>query len=219
MITRYEYEGRRRGTGALVSLFLALVLGAVTLGLFLHNAQQGLAARFASLITGRDRTFSSAPDVVAQIKRLNRLETVVYSLDTVVENKESSPVFPDLLAGDNLLMIVHGQTIAGIDFARLTPQDIQISDGRQGRSIRLRLPPSQVFATTIDNARSRVYARNTGLFVTADPNLETATRQKAQADLQQAALQDGILNTASANARDTVRTMLEALGFAHVDLQ
>jgi len=137
----------------------------------------------------------------------------------VVESSESSPVLPDVLAGDKVLMIVHGQTIAGVDLSKLQPESVEITEGAQGRSIRLTLPPSQVFVTTIDEGKSRVYQRDTGLLVKADPNLETVTRQKAQGDLQAAALSDGILDAASKNARETVTAMLEGLGFAHVDVR
>ncbi|MGI4831771.1 MAG: DUF4230 domain-containing protein [Janthinobacterium lividum] len=220
MTTQYDYDGRRRsGTATFSGILLALVLGAVSLALFLHHAQNGLAAQLAGLITGRSQTFLSASDVVEKVQKLSRLETVVYSLDTVVESRESSPLLPDALAGDTLLMIVHGQTIAGIDFSKLKPESVQITEAGKSRSIRLTLPSSEVFLTTIDNAKTRVYARNTGLFVAADPNLETVTRTKAQGELQQAALKDGVLDAASKNARETVRAMLEGLGFSKVDLQ
>ena len=96
---------------------------------------------------------------------------------------------------------------------------MQITEGPQGRSIRLTLPPSQVFLTTIDVHKTRVYARDTGLFVRADPNLETQVLQSAQAQLQQAALSDGILDAAAKNARATVTAMLEGLGFEHVEIR
>lgn len=219
MTIQYNYGRRRGGSGTLLSILFALLLGAAALAVFLRHAETGLASRLATLITGRQQTFTSAPDVVEHIQRLNRLETVVYSLDTVVEGKDSSPVFPDALAGDRLLMIVHGQTVAGIDFSQLKPADVQISDSNGARSIRLKLPPSQVFLTTIDNAKTRVYTRSTGLFVAADPNLESATRQKAQADLGNAALNDGILHTANDNAQGTVRALLQGLGFSNIVLQ
>ena len=220
MTLSYQHEvPRRRRSLSTLGVALAVALGAAALGFFLHTARAGLAGRLADLITGRPLVTLSAPDVVEKIQRLNRLETVTYSLDTVIESKESSPLLPDALAGDRLLMIVHGQTLAGIDFSKLKPESVQISEGRDGRSIRLALPPSEVFLTTIDNAKTRVYARDTGLFVGADPNLETATRARAQGELQQAALSDGILDAASRNARETVRAMLEGLGFAHVQMQ
>jgi hypothetical protein len=114
---------------------------------------------------------------------------------------------------------VHGQTIAGVDLSQLKPESVQITESGGTRSISLTLPPSTVFLTTIDENKSRVYQRDTGIFVKADPNLETQTRSKAQAELQQAALADGILDAASKNARATVTAMLEGLGFQHVDVK
>jgi len=220
MTSQYEYGYRhRRGSGMFWGVVLAVLLGAVALGFFVHQARNGLAGRLASLITGRPLTIVSAPDVVEKIQRLNRLETVMYSLDTVVEGNESSPVLPDVLVGDRLLMIVHGNTVAGIDMSRLKPENVHITDGPNGGSIRLALPPSQVFTTTIDDAKSRVYSRDTGLFVRADPNLETQVREKAKGQLQGAALSDGILDAASKNARAEVTAMLEGLGFAQVEVQ
>jgi hypothetical protein len=218
MTMQYSY-GRQRGGGTFFGVVLSLLLGAVGLGVFVHHARSGFAGKLAAMITGRPLTMVSAPDVIEKVQRLNRLETVVYSLDTVVESSESSPVLPDVLAGDKLLMIVHGQTIAGVDLSKLQPESVEITEGAQGRSIRLTLPPSQVFVTSLDEAKSKVYQRDTGLLVKADPNLETATRQKAQGELQAAALSDGILDAAAKNARSTVTAMLEGLGFAHVEVR
>jgi hypothetical protein len=219
MTTQYDYRSGQRSSGTLVGVLFALALGAVAAGAFVHYARVGLAGHLATLITGRPLTIVSAPDVVEKIQRLNRLETVVYSLDTVVEGSESVSMIPDALAGDRILMIVHGQTIAGIDMSQLKPDSVQITDGPAGRSIRLSLPPSQVFTTSLDNQKTRVYSRETGVFVKADPNLESQVRAKAQDQLQQAALTDGILDAASKNAHATVTAMLEGLGFSHVDVR
>src|ERR1700712_4610922 len=106
MTTQYNYD--RRGSGTFYAFLLALVLGAVALGLFLRQARNGAMGRIASLITGRSTTVDvSAPAVVEKIQRLSRLESVVYSLDTVVEGNKTNSVLPDVLVGDKLLLIVH----------------------------------------------------------------------------------------------------------------
>jgi len=151
---------------------------------------------------------------VQKIQRLNRLETVVYSIDTVVEGSKSGAVLPDLLVGDRILLVVHGQSIAGIDLSKLHPEDVRIA----GQSIHVTLPASQLFVTTLDNQKTRVYLRSTGLLVPADQNLESDTRAKAEQQLQQTALADGILDTARKNARSTVTTLLYSLGFTQVDV-
>jgi hypothetical protein len=218
MTTQYNYS--RRGSGTFYAFLLAVVLGAVALGVFVRQAKTGAMGHIAALITGRRTSVDvSAPTVVEKIQRLNRLETVVYSLDTVVEGNKSSAVFPDLLAGDRLLMIVHGQSIAGVDMSQMKPDDVQITEDASGRSIRVVLPPSKVFVTTIDNQHTRVYARSTGLLVPADANLESETRAKAEQELQKAALEDGILDAASKNAQSTVTAMLEGLGFEKVEVR
>jgi hypothetical protein len=219
-VSRYGYEqGRGRGSGLAILVILCLVLGAVVLGVFVHGARSGWPGKLASAIAGRSLSVVSAPDVIDRIQRLNRLETVKYSLDTVVEGAESSPVLPDALAGDKLLMIVHGSTVAGVDLSQLKPESVQITEGTDGRSIQLTLPPSQVFQTAVDETRTRVYSRDTGIFVRADPNLESATRAKAQTELQQAALSDGILDAAAKNARVAITAMLQGLGFVHVQVR
>jgi hypothetical protein len=217
MTTQYSSygSGRSSSTGTLLAVLLSLLLGAVALAVFIRHATTGIMARVATAITGRTTTFdTSVPAVVQKIQRLNRLETVVYSIDTVVEGSKSSAVLPDLLAGDRILLVVHGQSIAGIDLGQLKPEDVRITNN--GQSIHVTLPPSQLFLTSIDNQHTRVYLRSTGVLVPADPNLETDTRAKAEQQLQQSALGDGILDTASKNARATVTTLLYGLGFREV---
>ena len=221
MTTQYRSygTGRSSSSGTLLLVLLSLVLGGVALAVFIRHATTGVLARLSTAITGRTITFdTSVPAVVQKIQRLNRLETVVYSIDTVVEGSKSSVVLPDLLAGDRILLVVHGQSIAGIDLAQLKPEDVRITNKDGGQSIHVTLPPSQLFLTSIDNQHTRVYVRSTGLLVPADPNLETDTRAKAEQQLQASALADGILDTASKNARATITTLLYGLGFHEVSV-
>jgi hypothetical protein len=218
MTTQYS-SGRSSSSGTFVAFLLALILGAAAMGVFVRQASTGILARVATLITGRVTTFdTSVPAVVQKIQRLNRLETVVYSLDTVVEGSKSNPVLPDLLGGDRILLVVHGQSIAGIDLAQLKPEDVRITEAAGGRSIRVTLPASQLFLTTLDNQHTRVYARSTGLLVPVDQNLESDTRTRAEQQLQQTALSDGILDIARKNARATITTLLYGLGFQNVEV-
>jgi Protein of unknown function (DUF4230) len=221
MTTRYDTN--RRTSGSFPVFLLAAMLGAVALAFFLRHATNGPLARIATLITGRSTTIStSVPAVVEKIQHLSRLETVVYSLDTVVEGQRTTPLLPDILAGDKLLLIVHGQSIAGVDLSQLKPEDVRIDNPTgttAGSTIHVTLPASQIFVTSLDEEHTRVYTRSTGLLVPADANLESDTRANAQQQLQQSALSDGILDAARKNARATVTTLLYSLGFQHVDVK
>jgi hypothetical protein len=196
---------KRTIANLLCAILIAALLGAASILFFVRHATTGVAGRLATLLTGRVTTFdTSVPVVVERIQRLNRLETVV-------------PVLPELLGGDRLLLVVHGQSIAGIDLSQLKPEDVRIDAATHG--IHVTLPPSQIFVTSLDNQHTRVYARTTGLLVPADQNLESDTRARAQQQLQQAALSDGILDAARRNARATITTLLSSLGFQQVDVQ
>jgi hypothetical protein len=217
-----QYSSGRGSSSSFLSYLLALLLGAAALAMFVRNANEGFAGRLAYLITGRQNADQiSVPTVVERIQRLNRLETVVYSLDTVIEGETPSPVLagvlPDALVTDKLLLVVHGDAIAGIDLSKLKPEDVRIDSG-DPHSIHVNLPASELFTVSLDNQRTKVYSRMTGLLVPTDPNLESNTRAKAQRQLQVAALSDGILDTARKNARATVTTLLQSLGFQRVEV-
>lgn len=216
MTTQYN---ERRSSGSFFVFLLALILGAAAMAVFLRHATNGVMAHLANRIIGRTTTVdTSVPAVVQRIQRLNRLETVVYSLDTIVEGSKSSAVLPDLLAGDRILLVVHGQSVAGIDLSKLKPEDVRVTDNNSTRTIHVSLPPSELFSTALDNQHTRVYARSTGILVPVDQNLESETRAKAEKQLQQAALSDGILDAASRNARASIATLLYGLGFQKVDV-
>jgi hypothetical protein len=155
------------------------------------------------------------PTVVRQIQQLQRLETVSYTMDKIISGERNNAYLPKFLAGDRLLLVVHGDVIAGVDLGKVQPADVSV----RGRTISLRIPAAEIFTTRIDNARTRVYSRDTGLFSTPDPNLEGEVREEAERQLQQAALQDGVLKTADQNARTTLSRMLTGLGFEQVEFR
>lgn len=211
----------RSSTTVALALSLGLLLGVVAVVsvgwlTISRNSGQSWLSHVWSAATGRSVSIDvSQPTVVDRIQRLQRLETVVYTMDKLVTGAKENPIFPDFLAGDRLLMMVHGEVVAGIDFSNLKPGDVKV-DGRQ---IRLHLPASQLFRTRIDSAKTRVYSRQTGLLVPTDPNLETQVRQEAERQLQDAALADGVLQSAQQNATSTISSLLQGLGFEKIDFE
>jgi len=199
----------------IIGLFLGVLsVGSIGWAMLSGNSGQALLSHVWSAVTGRTLSIDvSQPTVVDRIQRLQRLETVVYTVDKIVTGAKENPIFPDFLAGDRLLMLVHGEVIAGIDFTDLKPGAVRLN----GKQIQLHLPAPQVFRTRIDSAKTRVYSRQTGLLVPTDPNLETQVRQEAERQLQEAAMADGILRTAQQNAASTIRSLLQGLGFEKID--
>jgi hypothetical protein len=50
----------------------------------------------------------------------------------------------------HLLLVVHGEVIAGMDLSKLQPSDVVIS----GRSVSIHLPQAEIFTTRLDNAKT-----------------------------------------------------------------
>jgi hypothetical protein len=155
------------------------------------------------------------PTVVRQVRALQRIETVSYSLDKILSGERENPILPQFLAGDRLLLVAHGEVIAGVDLSKLQPGDVEV----HGRSVSIRLPAAEILTTTLDNAETRVYSRDTGLFSSPDPNLEGEVREEAVRQLRAAALDDGILKTAAINAHQPLNSLLAGLGFSDIEIQ
>jgi hypothetical protein len=199
--------------GLLLGVGLA---GSVGWWMLSRSSGRSLLSHVWSSVTGRTLSIDvSQPTVVDRIQRLQRLETVIYTMDKVVTGEKENPIFPDFLAGDRLLMLVHGEVVAGIDFSNLKPGDVSVD----GKEVRLRLPASEIFSVRLDSAKTRVYSRQTGLLVPTDPDLETQVRQEAERQMHDAALADGVLRTAQQNATSTITSLLQGLGFEKVEFE
>ncbi len=77
----------------------------------------------------------------------------------------------------------------------------------------VKLPPAEIFIAALDNDKSYVYNRDTGLLTKPDINLETLVRQRAEEEILKAALEDGILQQAQTNAEAYLFKFFTALGF------
>lgn len=204
-------EGRDRSRGfALWGLIVGFLLGAV------------LAAALTVWFTswGREahpegrRIDLSQPTVLSKIQQLERLETVLYQMEKIVTGEREIRYLPQFLSGDRLLLIVHGEVIAGIDLSKVQSEDISVRDN----VLQLKIPTAELLTVRIDNERTRVYSRETGLFSRVDPHLETDVRREAERQLREAAMEEGLLEMADKNARATLLRLLESFGFERVEL-
>ncbi len=149
--------------------------------------------------------------VIHSVRTLARLETVQYTVEKVITAEEGENKL-GFLFGDRLLFVAHGMVIAGVDLAKLQPQDLWTQDG----VLYVRLPAPEIFVATLDNQKSYVYDRDTGLLRRGDIHLETAARRTAEQEIRQAALDDGILRLARQNAEAYLERLLRDLGFPEV---
>jgi hypothetical protein len=174
----------------------------------------GVATQVQQFFNPTPTVYPDSVTVVKQVQTLARLETAQYTLEKVIRAEVGQDALGGLL-GDRLLFVAHGNVIAGVDLSKLQPSDVLVGPDGQVTVI---MPAAEIFVVALDNGKSYVYDRQTGLFTKGDPNLETLARQSAEVELEKAAREDGILNLAQSNAGNVVDRLLRTLRFSNVTI-
>jgi hypothetical protein len=165
------------------------------------------------LVVRTDRT----PAIITQVQELGRLETASYTVEKVIEGglDQGNDVL-NFFLGDRLLLIAHGEVLAGVDLTQVSQEDINISAG--GSKLRLSLPPAMILAHRLDNEKSYVYDRQRGLLTKGDPDLESEVRRAAEQEILRAACEGGILAQATDNAQRQLTILMSSVGFEEVEV-
>jgi hypothetical protein len=149
--------------------------------------------------------------VIRDVRALARLETIQFTVEKVITAENGQGPF-GFLFGDRLILVAHGNVIAGIDLEKLGPDDLWTKDG----VLYVGLPDPEVFISALDNNKSYVYTRETGLLTKGNISLESAARLAAEQEIMKAALGDGILEMARNNAELFLYRLLRDLGYPEV---
>lgn len=174
----------------------------------LNEQSQAMQTQVANLLNPTPTIIPDPVTYINEIRALARLETIQYSVEKVITGEMGGGTFQTLF-GDKILFVGHGTVIAGIDMQKLQPEDLRFENG----VLTVRLPPAEILVATLDNEKSYVYDRQTGVLTKPDPNLETLVRQRAEEEILKAAIEDGILEQAQINAEAYLFKFFSALGF------
>lgn len=171
----------------------------------------GLATQVSQFMNPTPTVLPDPVTIIRDVRTIARLETIQYSIEKVVTADKGQGNL-ELLFGDQLILVAHGVVIAGVDLDEIGEDDMWLDGG----VLYVRMPAAEVFIATLDNDKSYVYDRDTGLFTKGDIHLETAARQVAEAEIHKAAMEDGILDLAQANAEAYLFRFLRTLGYPDV---
>jgi hypothetical protein len=206
---------------ALITLAVVVLGGMILVGGALWGAkravEQGVMQPMAALVRqlGINTTPVIRPNAVTIVRSINdlaQLTTASYTVEKIINAQSGSAEWFGLFE-DNLLFVAVGQVTAGVDLAELTQADIQAESFDRAT---IYIPPARVFMATLDNERSYVAHRSTGLLRRADSQMETQARRAAEAEILEAAQAQGILEIADRNARQVLEGLLLGLGFREV---
>jgi hypothetical protein len=157
----------------------------------------------------------SQASVIKEVRELQRLETASFTIEKIIDAKTNGNIFQELLYGDKILLIAHGEVIAGFDFNTLKDDDLKVT----GKRVEIQLPAPQILFSRLDNEMTRVYDRQQGLLSKGQKDMESEARKQAEISIRQAACEGKILDTATENGRKQLMALFNALGFTEVDIR
>jgi len=177
----------------------------------LEEAERALQEQFEEIANPTPTIVPDPVTIIRQVQSLSRLETASYTVEKVITAESGQGAFA-FLFGDRLILVAHGQVIAGVDLGKMGEDDVIVAE--DGTAV-VTLPPAEILVVTLDNQDSYIYDRDTGL-IGMNPALETEARWAAEEEILNVALEDGILEMAQQNAEAYVRNLIMALGFREV---
>lgn len=185
-------------------VFLLVVIASCLLGGVLVG---GFIGRRFPLSGGR--AYNTAT-LLKEVQSLSELVTVKYVIEKVV-------VVEDVKwYGENrVLLLAHGVVKGGVDLGRLRPEDITIT----GNTISIKLPPTQVIDVYLDENKTQVIERTTGLLRAFDKDMEQTARQTAISDIGRAARTSGLKEEAERQGKEQLRALFRQLGFVEVEFR
>ena len=171
-----------------------------------------IAVYFYLFLPRSIRQALDSPAVVKEVRHLNELVTVKYSIEKVVGMKEDrSPV-----GTESILLLVRGKVSAGVNLARFKSDDLTM--GKDG-VVRIRLGEPIIEDAYLDEKYTKVWDRSITWWtpwVTPDADLEHKARMQALVDIRAEATQMGILDEAARNAQTDIRAILQVAGIKQV---
>lgn len=169
---------------------------------------------FVFLVTRRQQ---SKPDldpqaVVAQVRQLNQLATVRYTIQKVIGLREQKQPIGE----ESILLVMQARVEAGIDLGSLRDQDVT---RRPDGALVVRLPIAKILNVAVDEKETKVWNREKTWWTPWVPysmDLEQRARVAGLESVKQAALDMGILKNAERNAEASIRGLLGLAGVTNV---
>ncbi len=160
----------------------------------------------------RSHTDLDRPAVLAQVKRLNQLATVRYTIQRVIALKEEKQP----LGSESILLILQARVEAGVDLGELHANDVSV---RRDGGVTVKLPAPKILNVYVDEKNTKVWDRQKTWWTPWVPysrDLEQRARMAGLEDARQAAIEMGILTNAEQNAENSIRVLLELAGAKRV---
>ncbi|SFF11492.1 DUF4230 domain-containing protein [Thermoflexibacter ruber] len=149
--------------------------------------------------------------VVEKVEAMGKMQLVRYQISDAVEyvKPSGSRFVPDAKA----MLIVAGEAIGCVDLAKVKPTDLVATDSL----VTLTIPQPELCVFKVDHQKSRVYDTKFTR-ITGETKIIDDAFKKAETQIKNAALENGILEETKKNAQLILKPMLEQLTGKKVNL-
>ncbi|AEI49541.1 DUF4230 domain-containing protein [Runella slithyformis] len=193
---------------AVVRLLLRLLLFAIII-VGIISVWEGMKTGKWFSLGSSEETETTHAMVLEEVQSLGKLELVRYNFKDIVEHEQIVQWFPNPKA----ILIVQGEAIGCIDLTKITTSDITT----ESDTVVIHLPEPELCTYKIDHTKSKVY--NTEYAFTEEAKLVQEAYRQAEKQIQQSALDMGILNQTKQNANLILKPMLEKISGKKVVLR
>lgn len=201
---------------ARIAILVAILAGAVV-GVVGYNTLWRRPAFTLPPASSVSSVVRPLPSVLLSVRDLARLESVSFHMERVLDlTEKQSRLFGLIQSEDAILLVAVADVAAGVDLAKLGADDVEVD--QKSRRVRIQLPPAEIFHTELDNQRTYVHTRRTGLLARRQEALEARARAEAERALLEAAKEAGILPRAEESARRAVERLVRSLGYEVVEV-
>ena len=198
------------------TLVLAFVIVCVSVGLGVGISRFDFMPAvpiLGPLLEEKPARTTTGPVVVEGVRELDQLATVRWTESVPVTRQSGGDVLERLFSGEEVLVIATGEVEAGVDLSEVGKDDVRVEDD----TVTMRLPEPEILSASLDEEKTRVYDRDfSPLNVRPDDDLVEEARARAIEKVEKTARENGILQTAEANAEDSIRAFVATLGFKEV---
>jgi hypothetical protein len=149
--------------------------------------------------------------VVEKVEAMGKMQLVRYQISDAVEyvKPSGSRFVPDAKA----MLIVAGEAIGCVDLTKVKPTDLVVADS----VVTLTIPQPELCVFKVDHQKSRVYDTKFTR-ITGETKIIDDAFKKAENQIKNAALENGILEETKKNAQLILKPMLEQLTGKKVNL-
>jgi hypothetical protein len=153
---------------------------------------------------------SNTPVLLRQIQSLGDLVTVKYVMEKVVLLEDVK-----WYGESRVLMVAHGVVKAGVNLQKISQEHVRIEEGK----VVIKLPPPEITDVYLDDEKTQVIERTTGVLRSFDKDLEQNARRQAVDSLRRAARYGGIQKDADERARQQLTHLFQVLGYSKVEFE